>query len=80
MGQGGVRVGGGGCRDDPVFEKQVCTQLTPSPLTIIPHTGSKRQMKKVRTNANQLPAMHLILRAGDGVEAGAGRAYGVRDF
>jgi len=32
-------MGGGGCRDDPVFEKQVYTQLTPSPLTIVPHTG-----------------------------------------
>jgi len=30
---------GGGCRDDPVFEKQVCTQLTPSPLTTISDTG-----------------------------------------
>jgi len=39
MGQGGARVGGGGCRDDPVFEKQVCTQLTHISLTIIPHTG-----------------------------------------
>ena len=29
----------GGCRDDPVFEKQVCTQLTYIPLTIILHTG-----------------------------------------
>ena len=27
-GVGGVRVGGGGCRDKPIFEKQVCTQLT----------------------------------------------------
>ena len=36
---GGVRVGGGGCRDDIVFEKQVCTQPTHSFLTIIPHTG-----------------------------------------
>ena len=24
---------------DPVFEKQVCTQLTPISLTIISHTG-----------------------------------------
>jgi len=39
MGQGGFRVEGVGCRDDPIFEKQVCTQLTPSPLTIIPHKG-----------------------------------------
>jgi len=38
-GTGGVRVGGGGCRDNPVFEKQVCTQLTHISLTIIPHTG-----------------------------------------
>jgi hypothetical protein len=29
----------GGCRDDPVFEKQVCTHLTHRSLTIIPHTG-----------------------------------------
>jgi len=29
MGWGRVRVGGGGCRDDHVFEKQVRTQLTP---------------------------------------------------
>jgi len=36
---GGVRVGGGGFRDDPIFEKQVYTQLIPSPLTIIPDTG-----------------------------------------
>jgi hypothetical protein len=35
----GVRVGGVGCRDDLVFEKQVCTQLTYISLTIIPHTG-----------------------------------------
>jgi len=40
-GAGGVRVEGGGCRDDPVFEKQVCTQLTHISLTIIPHTGYK---------------------------------------
>ena len=39
MGQRELRVWGGGCCDDLVFEKQVCTQLTPSPLTIIPHTG-----------------------------------------
>ena len=38
-GAGGVRVEGVGCHEDPVFEKQVYTQLTPSPLTIIPHTG-----------------------------------------
>jgi len=38
-GLGGVRVGGMGCREDTVFEKQVCMRLTPSPLTIIPHTG-----------------------------------------
>ena len=38
-GAGGVGMGGGGCRDEPVFEKQVCTQLTPSPLTTISHTG-----------------------------------------
>jgi len=28
-GVGGVRVGGVGYRDDPIFEKQMCTQLTP---------------------------------------------------
>jgi len=32
-------VGSVGCRDNPIFEKQVCTQLTPSPLTTISHTG-----------------------------------------
>ena len=52
----GETVGGGGCRDNPVFEKQVCT------------------------SANQLPVLYLILRAGAGVDAGVGRAYGVRDF
>ena len=73
-------MGGVGCRDNPIFEKQVFTQLTPSPLTIIPHTGSKRQRKRVPTSADQLPALYLILRAGAGVDAGIGRAYGVRDF
>jgi len=29
---------------------------------------------------DQLPALSLILRAGAGVDAGVGRAYGVRDF
>ena len=81
MGQGGLRVGGGGCRDDPVIEKQVCTQLTPSPLAIILHTASKWQRKKVCTGAaDELPALYLILRAGAGIDAGGGRAYGVRDF
>ena len=28
----------------------------------------------------QLPALYLILRAGAGVDARVGRAYGVRDF
>ena len=28
----------------------------------------------------QLPVLYLILRAGAGVDAGGGRAYGVRDF
>jgi len=70
-------VEGGGCRDDHVFEKQVCTQLTRISLTIIPHTGSKRQRNRVRTNANQLPALYLLLRAGAGVDAEIGRAYEV---
>ena len=39
MVQGRVRVGGGGCRDDPVFEKEVCTQLTHRSLAITPHVG-----------------------------------------
>jgi len=30
--------------------------------------------------ADELPALYLILRAGAGVGAGVGRAYGVRDF
>jgi len=38
-GVGGVRVEGGGCRDDPVFEKQVYSQLTHRSLTTISHTG-----------------------------------------
>ena len=59
---------------------KVYTQLTPSPLTIIPHTGQKWQRKRLRAGADQLPALYLILRAGAGVEAGGGRAYGVRDF
>ena len=79
MGQRGVRMGGRGCHNDPVFEQQVYTQLTHSSLTIIPHTGSKWQRKRVRTGADQLPALYLILRAGVGVDAGIGRAYGVRD-
>ncbi len=28
----------------------------------------------------QLPVLYLILRYGAGVDAGVGRAYGVRDF
>ena len=28
----------------------------------------------------QLPVLYIILRAGAGVDAGVGRAYGVRDF
>jgi len=28
----------------------------------------------------QLPVLYLILRKGAGVDAGIGRAYGVRDF
>ena len=28
----------------------------------------------------QLPILYLILREGAGVDAGVGRAYGVRDF
>jgi len=80
MGRVGLRVEGGGCRDDLVFEKQVCTQLTPNPLTIISHTGSKKQRNRVPTSADELPVLYLIFRAGAGVEAGGGRAYGVRDF
>ena len=38
-GAGEVRVEGGGCRDDPIFEKQACTQLLHRSLKIIPHTG-----------------------------------------
>jgi hypothetical protein len=34
----------------------------------------------VRTSADKLPALYLILREGAGVDAGVGRAYGVRDF
>jgi len=30
--------------------------------------------------ADQLPVLYLILRKGAGVDAGVGRAYGVRDF
>ena len=30
--------------------------------------------------ADKLPVLYLILRAGAGVDAGVGRAYGVRDF
>ena len=33
-----------------------------------------------RTGADQLPVLYLILRAGAGVDAGGGRAYGDRDF
>ena len=80
MGQRGVRMGGGGCRDDPIFEKQVHTQLTHISLTIIPDIGYKLQRKRVRTSDDQLPVLHLILRAGAGVDAGGGRACEVRDF
>ena len=34
----------------------------------------------MRTSADKLPALYLILREGAGVDAGVGRAYGVRDF
>ena len=49
-------------------------RLTHSPLTINPHTGYKWQRKRVRTSADKLPALYLILRAGAGVDAGVGRA------
>jgi len=58
----------------------VFTQLTPSPLIIIPHTGQKWQRKRLRAGAEQLPVLYLIFRAEAGVDAGIGRAYGVRDF
>ena len=34
----------------------------------------------MRTGVDQFPVLYLIFRAGAGVDAGAGRAYGVRDF
>ena len=49
IGQWGVRMEGGGCRDDHVFEKQVYTQLTHISLTINPHAASKWQRKKLPT-------------------------------
>ena len=75
-------MGGGGCRDDPVFEKQVCTQLTPSPLTIISHTGQKWQRNRVRTSADQLPALYIIFRARLELmrEAGEPMECGIFDF
>ena len=55
-------------------------QLTHSSLIIIPHTASKWQKKKCVHATDQLPVLYLILREGAGVDAGIGRAYGVRDF
>jgi len=34
----------------------------------------------VRTSADQLPVLHLIFGKWAAVDAGVGRAYGVRDF
>jgi len=34
----------------------------------------------MRTGADKLPALHIILGAGAGVDAEVGRAYGVRDL
>ena len=36
--------------------------------------------RKCARPADKLPVLYLILRAGAGVDAGIGRAYGVRDF
>ena len=77
-GAGGVRVGGGGCRDNPVFEKQVYMQLTPRPPDN--HSTHRIEMAKEQgayMPTNQLPVLYHILRKGAGVDAGAGRAYEV---
>ena len=76
----GVRVEGGGCRDDPVFEQQVCTQLTHRPLETISQTASKLQMNKVPTSCWPTARPVSYLGAWAGVDVGIGRAYGVRDF
>ena len=74
MGQGGVRVRGGGSREDPVFEKQVYTQFTPSPPIIILHTRSKWQRASLWSSAHsaaplvQPHTLHLLARyVGDGL-------------
>ena len=55
------------------------TQLTHSSLTSYPYAGYKWQRGCVQA-ADQLPVLYLILREGAEVDAGVGRAYGVRDF
>ena len=50
------------------------------PLTIILHIGRNGKGTGCVHATNQLPVLYLILRKGAGVDAGVGRAYGVRDF
>jgi len=64
-------------------KKQVYTQLTPSPLTIIPHTASKYQSKRVRTGADPT-ARPVILSLDAGLdlirESGEPMEFGIFDF
>jgi len=42
--------------------------------------GIEMAKEGVRTGADQLPVLYLIFRTGAGIDAGVGRAYGVRVF
>ena len=83
MGQGGLRVGGGECRDDHVFETQVYTQLTPQPPGN--HSSHGIEMAKEQ-GANkpltQLPALYLFLKQGLELmwESGEPMECGIFDF
>ena len=59
---------------------QVYTQLTHSPLTIIPHSIEIAKEEGAYMLLTKLPVRFLILREGAGVDVGVGRAYRVRDF
>jgi len=63
------------------FQKSRCSRSLPtSPRKSFYTQDQNGKGTGCQQAADQLPVLYLIFRAGGGVDAGVGRAYGVRDF
>ena len=75
-------MGGGGCLDDPVFEKHVYMQHTHRPLTIIPHLIEMAKEQGAYMLLTNCPPCTLFLEQGLELmrESGGPMECGIFDF